>query len=440
MAAIEVRAALSQAESLCRRSRCVSARTPQYAEGAERRRRVLKFTVWVGAFVSASFGVLQLATNQSAWWIALLNLVVAAICLATPMLYRYGEIVGPLTFIGVAYATIFSIGWAIGTGSGVQLFFLVVAAATVLILGIEHIALAAVLAGIGVVLAIILQVLVPADTGLQPPWLLTTGFAFTITAGCLTLVATVWFTLRETARAEAAVEAEYERSEALLTNILPESIAARLKDPARTVIADKYDDAAILFTDIADFTENASDTNPVELVRFLDLLYTDFDRLVDKHRLEKVKTSGDSYMVVSGVPTPRPDHLEALASLALDMANTTATMTDPSGHPLRIRIGLAAGPVVAGVVGASRFFYDVWGDAVNVAARMESTDPEGRIQVPQNVYERLRHAFVFAERGDIEVKGKGVMHTWYLVDRRSDTPVNAVPATADVGDPAATVS
>jgi adenylate cyclase len=135
--------------------------------------------------------------------------------------------------------------------------------------------------------------------------------------------------------------------------------------------------------------------------------------------LEKIKTTGDGYMVVSGVPTPRPDHVEAIAALALDMANAVAGLRDPHDNPVPIRIGIASGPVVAGVVGARRFFYDVWGDAVNVASRMESTDPLGRIQVPHYVYERLRHDFVLEERGEVEVKGKGAMRTWLLVDRKS---------------------
>jgi adenylate cyclase len=233
------------------------------------------------------------------------------------------------------------------------------------------------------------------------------------------IVATLWYTLRETERAEQAMEAEFERSERLLANILPETIADRLKDPARTVIADKYDDASILFADIAGYTKRAAETAPAELVRFLDQLYTNLDALVDQHGLEKVKTSGDSYMVVSGVPTPRPDHLEALASLALDMASAVAGLTDPQGRAVPLRIGMASGPVVAGVVGAKKFFYDVWGDAVNVASRMETTDVEGRIQVPDSVYERLNHAFVLEERGVVDVKGKGPMHTWYLVGHRA---------------------
>jgi adenylate cyclase len=234
------------------------------------------------------------------------------------------------------------------------------------------------------------------------------------------VVVTVWYALREIARAETIMEVEHERSEALLANMLPASIAERLKEPARNVIADKYDEASVLFADIAGFTERASDTAPDKLIRFLDRLYSDFDALVDKHGLEKIKVSGDSYMVVSGVPQPRPDHVEALADLALDMVDTANGLKNPHGHTVPLRIGLASGPVVAGVVGSRRFFYDVWGDAVNVASRMEATDSIGRIQAPEEAYERLKNDFVLQERGDVEVKGKGVMHTWYLVGRKQD--------------------
>src|SRR5258705_756795 len=172
------------------------------------------------------------------------------------------------------------------------------------------------------------------------------------------VVAVVWYALREIRRARTAMEAEYERSETLLTNILPATIAQRLKDPTRNIIADKYDDASILFADIAGYTKRASDTSPSDLVRFLDRLYTDLDGLVDRHGLEKIKTSGDSYMVVSGVPEPRPDHVEALAGLALDMAYAVAELTDSRGRAVPLRIGMAARPGVASGVGAPKCLYD----------------------------------------------------------------------------------
>ncbi len=268
-------------------------------------------------------------------------------------------------------------------------------------------------------LIIAVEFLVPRSTGLQPAWAQSTGFVVTAISSVVMVVVTLWFALRDTARAEAVMESEYQRSEALLANMLPGSIAERLKSADRNVIADKYDEASVLFADIVGFTERASSTAPAELVQFLDRLYSAFDELVDKHGLEKIKVSGDSYMVVSGVPRARPDHVFALANFALDMANVAAALKDPHGRAIPLRIGMACGPVVAGVVGSRRFFYDVWGDAVNVASRMESTDSVGRIQVPEAMYERLKRDFVLQERGRIEIKGKGVMRTWYLIGRKA---------------------
>src|SRR5262249_40032888 len=183
--------------------------------------------------------------------------------------------------------------------------------------------------------------------------------------------------------------------------------AQRLKQRATSLIADRYAEASILFADMVGFTSRASDTAPDELVKFLNGVFTRLDALVDLHGVEKIKTTGDAYMVVSGVPEPRRDHAEALADLALDMRNALAGLVDPKGRVVPVRIGIASGPVVAGVVGTRKFFYDVWGDAVNTALRMESTGEAGKVQLAPETKELLKDRFDLEERGLIAVPGKG---------------------------------
>jgi adenylate cyclase len=394
------------------------ARNEHYADSHARRVRVLNINAVMGVVVCLTFAILGFWSGPEAYPIQVVNLITGVIFALVPWLNRFGELVAPLTFILTAYIAVFLTCWEVGTGGGVQYYLVTAASLVVLQLGIERIALTALLATIGVALVITLQFLVPRSTGLEEPWAIATSFVITTFSACAMVVVTVWFALRDTARAEAVMEAEYQRSEALLANMLPASIAERLKGPDRDTIADAYAEASVLFADIVGFTERASGTTPCDLVEFLDRLYGAFDALVDRHGLEKIKVSGDSYMVVSGVPRPRPDHVRALADFALDMADAAAKLKDPHGHPIPLRVGLATGPVVAGVVGSRRFFYDVWGDAVNIASRMESTDSAGKIQVPEEVYEHLKDEFVLQARGLVEIKGKGAMRTWYLIGRK----------------------
>ncbi|OBJ59700.1 adenylate/guanylate cyclase domain-containing protein, partial [Mycobacterium sp. 1423905.2] len=373
MAAKKCGAPPTEADGLNQRPDCVAAvraqnRAPKqhYADSAARRARVLNVTAAMAVVVCACFTVLGVWPGPLVWHIQAINTIAAVIFAMVPLLHRFGELVAPLTFTFSAYVVIFLICWNIGTGSGVQFYLITSASLVVLQLGVEHFRLAVALAIIGAVLIVTLQFHVPRSTGVESPLALSLSFIVTTFSACLMVVVTVWFALRDTQRAETVMEAEYARSEALLANMLPASIAARLKEPERRIIADKYDDASVLFADIVGFTERASSTAPADLVRFLDRLYGSFDALVDKHGLEKIKVSGDSYMVVSGVPRPRPDHLHALADFAIDMVATAAELKDPHGLSVPLRVGMAAGPVVAGVVGSRRFFYDVWGDAVNV--------------------------------------------------------------------------
>jgi len=210
------------------------------------------------------------------------------------------------------------------------------------------------------------------------------------------------------------IRLEQEKSENLLLNVLPRAIAERLKHN-EGAIADSFNDVTILFADIAGFTEISSRLQPNQLLEMLNRVFSTFDRLAEKHGLEKIKTIGDAYMVVSGLPEPRTDHVEAILHMALEMRDVVEEMHSVTGHALKVRIGINTGPVIAGVIGIRKFIYDLWGDAVNVASRMESTGLVGGIQVTEEVFEKCRDQFVFEKRGLIHVKGKGEMTTYLLV-------------------------
>ncbi len=209
---------------------------------------------------------------------------------------------------------------------------------------------------------------------------------------------------------------EQEKAENLLLNILPKEIAAILKNDDRT-IADAIDGASILFADLVGFTPLTAQMAPVEMVNLLNQIYTYFDGLVEKYGLEKIRTIGDNYMVASGVPRTRPDHACALAAMALDMRDFISAFQPVDGKKIQFRIGINSGPVVGGVIGRKKFVYDLWGDAVNVASRMESHGIPGRIQITQATYELIRPEFICEPRGTIEVKGRGEMETWFLLAR-----------------------
>ena len=210
------------------------------------------------------------------------------------------------------------------------------------------------------------------------------------------------------------LELERARSESLLLNILPASIAARLKEDPHT-IADGYNDVTVLFADIVDFTTMSAAVSPDDVVRKLNEIFSDFDVLAARHGLEKIKTIGDAYMVAGGLPEGRPDHCQAVAAFAVEMLRVLDRHTSWTGEPIRIRIGINRGPVVAGVIGRQKFIFDLWGDVVNVASRMESNGLSNQIQVTEAVKEYLDGQYSFEERGPIEVKGKGRMTTYLLI-------------------------
>jgi adenylate cyclase len=214
-------------------------------------------------------------------------------------------------------------------------------------------------------------------------------------------------------------EAALGRVESLLLNILPGEIADRLQAEPET-IADHFDEASILFADVVDFTPLSSRLDARDVVRVLDELFTAFDELADEYGVEKIKTIGDCYMVAAGVPIPRPDHAHALVRMGLEMRERARACLPDDGHgDLQLRIGVASGPVVAGVIGRRRFLYDLWGDTVNMASRMESHGTPGVIQITRSTWELVRDDFVTEARGPIEIKGKGEVEAWHLVSART---------------------
>ena len=252
-----------------------------------------------------------------------------------------------------------------------------------------------------------------------PVWFTSTMLALNIAVGGTIVFLLLAVFASQRREALAALRQEQEKAENLLLNILPRSIADRLKDE-RQPIADQFPSASILFADVVDFTPWSERLPPAEVVGYLDHLFSHFDELAEQHGLEKIKTIGDCYMVAAGVPTPRPDHARALAFMALDMLESMRS-DDGVGHlGLELRVGINSGPVVAGVIGRKRFLYDLWGDAVNTASRMESHGAAGRIQITRATYQLLADEFECEPRGSITVKGKGEIDTWYLIRPRSD--------------------
>jgi guanylate cyclase len=268
-----------------------------------------------------------------------------------------------------------------------------------------------------VALAGILDSIVRRPNGL-PAWLIVILFVLNVS----TVSAIAFFMLqnfiRQRERAMAMLRREQAKSEGLLLNVLPEKIAALLKEDQET-IAERFDVVSVFFADVVGFTQLSAEVDPVALVDALNEVFNYFDTVVERYGLEKIRTMGDNYMVASGVPTPRPDHAHVLAEAALEMMEYVTHCPSFLARELEFRGGINAGPAVAGIIGHTKFHYDVWGDPVNVAARMESHGEPGRIQIGRDFYVLIKDEFICEPRGRIVVKGKGEMETWFLVGKKT---------------------
>jgi class 3 adenylate cyclase/HAMP domain-containing protein len=236
------------------------------------------------------------------------------------------------------------------------------------------------------------------------------------------------------ARNLAEIAALNEKAERLLLNILPAPIAARLKERQET-IAEAYSEATVLFADLVGFTVFSQTVSPTELVQILNKIFSRFDKLADRFGLEKIKTIGDAYMACAGLPVPRPDHARVVADMAIALHGEMAAVSEEVGRKLQMRVGVNTGPVVAGVIGAKKFIYDLWGDAVNTASRMESHGVAGGVHVSESTWMLLRDDYEFLDRGVVTVKGKGEMRTFFLLGRKNAPELALAEAAAHAGSP-----
>lgn len=388
-----------------------------YPPASQRRLRQVNV---LNAFMVVSY-IFFAAFYVLADWSALKLLAFALVAnipffLVPPLLHRYSEIAAA-TYIAIhAALALLLFSLIVGSAAGLH-FWLLGAGALIVFYGTKRLPLSIAMICLLLATFLFVEYRVPRFTETAPitPFLAAVIKSIAVFGGASIIAGFVYLAMHMAEQAEAALESEYARSETLLHSIMPDKIAARLKREPDAVIADKYDQVTLLFADVVDFTPRASLLSPEEVVAFLNRIFSSFDALAEKHGLEKIKTIGDAYMVAGGLPEARPDQVATAADMALDMLDTVGRLSSEIGEEVSVRIGIHTGPAIAGVLGRRKLFYDVWGDTVNTAARMEAFGLPGRIQVTETVYTLLHEGYAFERREVIDIKGKGPMQVYFLL-------------------------
>jgi adenylate cyclase len=410
--------------------------TQGYPPRIRRRLKIMNVTAYVIAAFTLIYAIQQMFLDFQTWKpVILINLVMAAVALSIPFLHRYGELAGPVVITLSELIGIFALTYYIGRDSGLHLQYLSAPAAFFVIMGIERLRLIAAFVLIALALHLaawswFLQtsaVLAVDKAELSAHYITAVVTTFSV----ISIVLYYAFRLVEQAQAE---------TDALLHNMLPDSIVDRLKEAPNATIADEFAEASVLFADLEGFVLLAKRLGPARTVELLNTIVMAFDRLADRWGVEKIKTIGDAYMVAAGLPVPAADHAERMAGMALAMLETVRTIAREREVALALRIGIASGPLLAGVIGAKRLTYDVWGDTVNLASRLEGRSEANRVLVSQLTGQRLEGRFALESCGPIEIKGFGAEEAWYLLgplDRSAPTgagdaaavrPVQAAPS------------
>lgn len=394
--------------------RLAEAGTRGYAPDIKRRLMILNMFAYLVILTTVGFA-LQYGLTEGAQYrpLVVINLIIAAVVALVPLAHRINDIAGGLLIVITEFVALTTISAYLGRNGGTPLMFVIGAAAPFFVFGLARIGLALSVAVGGLVLHLYTWFAHPPELALirADPRILNDLYTQSAITAFGLIGVTVWYAFRlvENAKAE---------TDRLLRNILPDSVVERLKLRPEEPIADTFAETAILFSDISGFVPLARELGAAQVVALLNRIVLEFDALARRHGVEKIKTIGDAYMAAAGVPLPVDQPTVRVARLALDMLRAIETLRRETGIDIQLRIGIATGPVMAGVIGSQKFSYDVWGDTVNLAARLENRSTPGRVHVCPECRERLVTLFELESRGELDIKGVGVRETYYLIGPR----------------------
>jgi adenylate cyclase len=397
--------------------------THRYDRETQRRLKILNVVAYLVALITLIYAIQQMFVDLRLLLpVIVLNLMIVAIALLVPFAHRFNDIAGALLIAIAEYIALFLFTLYLGRTSGIHLQYFATPAAFFVIFGLHRLRLVLAFTVVGLVLHVAAWMLFPrssaliaVDDAMLNSLYVTASFT---TIAMVAAVVYYAFRLAEDARVQ---------TETLLRNILPDSIVDRLTDKPEAVIADSFEEASVLFADLKGFVPLAKTLGPERTVGLLNEMMRSFDRLAAMHGVEKIKTIGDAYMVAAGVPERVADHAPRLARMGLAMLKATGELEAAFGVPLNLRIGIASGPVMAGVIGAKRLTYDVWGDTVNLASRLEGQSTPGRVLVASGTKARLEGLFQLEPRGVLDIKGLGEVEAWFLgPEEVSDPPGQVV--------------
>jgi adenylate cyclase len=395
-------------------SQLIEAGTEGYPKKTKRRLMIVNVAAYLIVLASLNYAVLYSITDFNKYQlIVYANIFLLVLAMLVPFAHRYSDILGGVIVAFSEIVMLFYLISVLGRDSGIQLNYIIAAAVPFLIFDLSRIKLILAIALSALVLHIAAWFLFPADAVklVAEPFLLANLYVTSaLTVFCIVAVV-AFYAMNLVRRAEA-------QTDALLRNVLPESVADRLMMEPNRAIADSFKQATVLFADLVGFTPLSKGLGAEQTVKLLNDIFTKFDQLALKYELEKIKTIGDAYMVAAGIPEPTDDHEGKMANFALDMLAKIKEISQAYDVDLNLRIGIQTGPVTAGVIGRRKFSYDVWGDTVNLASRMESHGVVGKIHVTAAYKACLDRSFLFEPRGIIQVKGVGEVETWFLTGTR----------------------